>query len=99
MNSQRREYEFNVPPVLEIARAEERGPELTIRKQSLRDRLRDGALPRSGQPIQPVDRGPVEVVCPKFNTIQNGFACASETPFAPAVSVLGPMCATEIIEE
>ena len=72
---------------------------MTVRKQPLRDRLRDGALPRSSEPIQPVDGAPIEVSCPKFDPIQNGSACPFETTFALAMSILGPTCTAEVIED
>ena len=90
---------MKVSPVLEIPRTEERCPKLIACKQSLCDCLRDGALPRSGEPIQPVDGGSAEVLCPEFDTVQNGPACPLETSFTSTVSILGPTCATEIIED
>ena len=98
LSGQRREYELKVPPVLEIARTEEGSTELAIRKQPLRGSSRDRGLARSGQPIQPVDRELVRVPCPEFYGIQNGSACALETTFAVAVSILGTVCNAEVIE-
>ena len=72
---------------------------MTVREQPLRDRLRNGALPRSGQPVQPVDGGLVEVPCPEFDTIQNGSPCSFEAAFALAMSKLGPVCIAEMIED
>ena len=71
---------------------------MTVRKQPLRDRLRNGALPRSGQPVQPVDAGLAGVPCPEFDSIQDDFACSFETTFTLAVSKLGPVRTAEIIE-
>ena len=98
LSGQCREYELKVPPVLEIARAEEGGTELAVRKQPLRGGLRDRGLARSGQPIQPVDGKLVRGPCPEFYGIQNGSARALETTFAVAVSVLGAICNAEVIE-
>ena len=72
---------------------------MTDREQPLGDRLRDGALPSSSKPIQPVDGGPVEVSCPEFDTIQDGSACSLETTLALAMSKLGAICTVEIIED
>ena len=72
---------------------------MTVREQPLRDSLRNGALPRPGKPIQPVDGGPVKVSRPEFNTIQNGSACPFQTTFALAMSILGPASTSEIIED
>ena len=46
-----RKDELEVPPILEVSRAEEGGPELSIRKHPLRNRLRDGGLACPGQPV------------------------------------------------
>ena len=71
---------------------------MTACEQPLRNGLRDGALPRSGQPIQPVDGGLAKVPCPEFDGVQNGSACSLETAFAFTMSILGPVCAAETIE-
>ena len=89
---------MEIPPILEIPRAEEGSTELITCKQSLRDRPRDGALPRSSQPIQPVDGELVGVLCPEFYTVQDGPAGSLETTFLLAVSELGPIRTAEIVE-
>ena len=72
LSSQCWEYELKVSPVLIIPRTEERRPELIACKQPLCDCLRDRALPCSGKPVQPVDGGSVKILCPEFDTVQNG---------------------------
>ena len=99
LSGEGREYELKVPPILKIPRTEEGGPKVTVCEQSLRDRLRDGALPRSGQPIQPIDGALVEVPCPEFDGIQDSSTCPLEATFAFAVSKLGPLCTTEAIQD
>ena len=89
---------MEVPPILEIPRTEEGGTKLAICEQSLRDSPRDGALPGSRQPIQPVDGELARVSCPEFDTVQNGSAGSLETTFLLAVSKLGPTCTAEIVE-
>ena len=54
-----------------------------------RDRLCDGALPRPGEPVQPVDGRFVEVTSPEFDFVQNGRARTSETTISFAVLVPG----------
>ena len=98
LRGQCREYELKVPPVLEIARTEEGGTELAVRKQPLRRGPRDRGLARSGKPIQPVDRELVRGPCPESYGIQDGSARALETTFAVAVSILGAICNAEVIE-
>ena len=89
---------MKISSILKIPRTEEGCPKQIVRKQPLRDRLRDGALPRSGQPIQPIDGGLAGVPCPEFDPVQNDSTCSFETTFSLAVSKLGPLCAAEIIE-
>ena len=57
-----------------------------------------GALPRSGQPIQPVDGGLVEVLCPVSNPVQKGSAGSLEAAFTTTVAMFGRLRATEIVE-
>jgi len=61
LDGQGGEYGVEVAPVLEVSGAEERGTELTICEQPLRDRLCDCALSCPGQSVEPVDRGAAEV--------------------------------------
>ena len=75
--------------VLKISRTEERGTKPPIRKQPLRNCLSDSALPRSSEPIQPVDRGPENVVCPEFDLVENGYAGPLKTTVAVAMPILG----------
>jgi len=89
---------MEVAPVLEVSRAEERGSEPSICKQPLRDGLGDGALPRSGQPIQPVDRWLIEVSGPVFNIFQDSSAGSLEATFTVAVQILSRLRATELVE-
>ena len=70
---------------------------MSIREHPLRDRLRDGALPRSGQPIQPVDGGLVEITYPELNRVDNGSTRPLETTFTAPVSILGRMCAADVV--
>ena len=72
LDGQGGEYEVEVAPVLKVSRAEERGPEASVCECPLGDRLRDGALPRSGESVQPVDGWLLEVPCPVPNLVQNG---------------------------
>jgi len=90
---------MEVAPVFEVSRAEERGSELSIREHPLGDGLGDGGLPRSGQTIQPVDGGLVEVPCPEFDLVQNNSASPPETTFPAAMPVLGLLGAAKIVED
>ena len=93
------EDQVEVAPVLEIPGAEEGGTELSTRERPLRNCLCDGCLPRSGQPIQPVDGRFVEVPSPVFNGIQNSPARPLEAPVAVTMSILGPLCTAEVVED
>jgi len=61
LNGQGGEYKVEVAPVLEVSGAEERGTELIICEQPLRDRLSDRAFSCPSQPVEPVDGGLAEV--------------------------------------
>jgi hypothetical protein len=63
------ENELEVTPVQEVSGAEEGGPKLSFRECPLRGCLRDGALPRSGQPVQPVDRAAAIKIYPEFDIV------------------------------
>jgi hypothetical protein len=92
LDSQGGEDEVEVAPVLEVSRAEEGGTEPSVCERPLRDGLRDGGLPRSSEPIQPVDRGLVKVARPEFDLVQNGPASSLETTITVAMSILGLLC-------
>ena len=72
---------------------------MAVCEQPFGDRFRDGALPRSGEPVQPVDGGSVKVPCPMFDTAKNGLTGSFETAFALAVSVPSPTRTAEVIED
>ena len=65
------EYVVEVAPIQEVSRTEEGGTELSIYEHPLRNRLRDRALACPGQPVQPVDRRPVEVPRPELDLVQD----------------------------
>ena len=90
---------MEVPPVLKVSRAEERGPETSVCEYPLRDRLRYRGLSRSSEPIQPVDRGLIKIAGPKFDLVQNSAASPLETAGTVAMSILGLSGITEIIED
>ena len=72
---------------------------MSICERSLRDGMCDGTLPRPGQPVQPVDGGLVEIDNPELNLVENGCACPLKTTLAVAMSILGPACAADIVED
>ena len=80
---------LEVTPVLEVSRTEEGSAESSLRKHPLCDRLGNGGLPRSSEPVQPVDRRFVAVVCPSFDLVQNGAAGSLETTVTVAMSIFG----------
>ena len=90
---------MEIAPVLEVPRAEEGGTKQSVREHPLCDRLGDGCLSRSGEPVQPVDRRFVEVAGPKFNLVQDGASCSLETTAAIAMPILSPLCTAEPIED
>ena len=99
LDSQGGEDCLEVPPVLEVPGAEEGGSQPSIRSRPLRDRLCNGALPRPGEPVQPIDGGFVEVTGPKLDLVQNCCTCSAETTIPIAMSILGLFCAPYIIED
>jgi len=90
---------MEVAPVLKVSQAEERGSEPSVCEHPLCDGLSDGALPRSSQSIQPIDGGPLEVLRPVSNLIQNSSAGSLEATFTATMAILGCLCATEIVED
>ena len=93
------EYELEVAPVLEVPRAEERGPKLSFCEHPFRDRLCNRTLSGPGQPIQPVDRRLAKVPCPQLNRIQDNSASTLETSITVTVSILGPLCTEEVVQD
>ena len=89
---------LEVTPVLEISGAKEGGTQPSVRKCPLRNRPRDGALPRPGETVQPVDGGLVKVTGPKFDFIQDGCARSSKTTAAVSMSILGTFCTPDVVE-
>ena len=89
---------MEITPVQVVPRTEERGTELPSCKHPLCDRLCDCTLPCPSQPIQPVDRRLVKVLCPEFDLIQDGPAGPLQTTVTVAMTILGPLRTGEIIE-
>ena len=58
------EDELKVAFVLEVSGAEEGSTEKPVRECPVRDRLGNGGLSRSCEPVQPVDGGSATVACP-----------------------------------
>ena len=91
--------ELKVASIQEVSRTEERGTKLSFCENPLRDLLRDSALPRPGQPIQPIDRRLAEIPCPKLDPVQDGFASSPQTTFTAAMSIFSCLGAAETIED
>ena len=98
LDSQGGKNRLEVPSVLEVSGAKERGAKPSICKRPLRDRLGDGTLPRPSETVQPVDGGLVEVADPKFDLVKNGCARPPETTIAVAVSIPGLLCTPDAVE-
>ena len=98
LDSQRREDRLEVPPVLEVSGAKEGGAELSICRHPFSDGLCDGALPRPSETVQPVDGGLVEVTGPKFDIVQNGCTRSPETTIVIAMSILGLLCISDVVD-
>ena len=92
------EEEVDVTPIFEIS-PEERSAELSICECPFCNGLRNSSLPRSCQPVQPVDGGLSEVPGPEFYLVQNGSAGSLQTTSATAVPELGSLCGAETIED
>ena len=71
---------------------------MTIREHPLCDCLSDRALPRSGQPVQPVDRRPAEIFRPQLDLIQDGSPGPLQATFTITVLIFGCLRTAEIIE-
>ena len=90
---------MEVASILENSRTEEGSTELSIRKGPLGNRLGDGGLPSSGQPVQPVDGGLVEIPCPELDFIQDGSAGSLQTRFAITMPIFCRLRTAEIIKD
>jgi hypothetical protein len=69
LDGEGREDESEVASVLEVPGAKERCTKPTVCECPLGDRPCDGAFPRPGESIQPINRGLPEVACPKLDFI------------------------------
>ena len=98
LNRKGGEDELEVTPILIVSRTEKRSPELTIRVHPLRDGLRDRALPRPSQPVQPEDGGLVEISRPEFDPVQDSSAGSLQTTFAIAMPPVSLQYTAETIE-
>jgi hypothetical protein len=65
------EDELEIALTLETSGVEEAGVEQSLCGHSLRDRLGDDGLSCPGEPVQQMNKGPVEIVCQELNFIQN----------------------------
>ena len=90
LESEGGKYELQVAPVLEVSRTKEGRSEESISKHTFGDCLSDRRLPRPGEPIEPEDRGLVEIFSPRLDLVQDSLPCAPET--ASATSML--ICST-----
>jgi hypothetical protein len=98
LDGQGGEDETEVAPVFKVSGAEEGGTESSLCERPLRDCLSNGALPRSSETVQPVNRGFVKVACPELDLVQDGTAGPLETSVAVAMAVLCLSSATKIVE-
>lgn len=94
-----REDEPEVAPVLVISRAEKGGAETSVCKGPLRNGLRDRGLSCSSEPVQPIDRGLFEGVCPDFDLVQNNTTGSLKTTVTIAVSKLSLPRIVETVED
>ena len=99
LDSEGGEDELKVAPIQKVSRAEERGPEVSIRERPLRDRLCDCAFARPSQPIQPVDRRFIEIPFPEFDLIQDCSTGSLQTTFTIAMQIFGGPGTGEITED
>ena len=72
---------------------------MTVRECPFRNRLCDRGLPRSSQPVEPVDRGLVEVSRPVFDYVQNSATRPFEATVTVTMPIFGPPCTAEIVED
>ena len=87
-----------VAPVFEVSGAKEGGSQAPVGERPPRDGLCDGALARPSEPVQPVDRGLIEVARPELDPVQNCGARSAETTAAVSVSVLGLLRGPYVVE-
>ena len=92
------EYGVEAAPIREVSRTEG-GAVLSVCEHSLHNRLRDRALACPGQPVQPVDRRPVEVPCPEFDLVQDGSTGPLQTTITVTVPEFCCLCTAKIVED
>lgn len=72
---------------------------MSIRERPFCDCLCNCGLPRSGQPVKPVDGSLVEVPGPVFDRVKNSDTRALETAVTVTMSILCSLGAAEIVED
>ena len=84
-----REDHLEVAAVLEVSRAEEAGPELSVGECCLGERLSDGGLPGPGEAVQP-ENVLVLVTCePISNIFEDTLSRPLEAPLPVSAAVSG----------
>ena len=86
LESKGRKYEVEVAAVLEVSRTKKGRSKEAVSEDMLSDGLSDCRLSRPGEPVQPEDRGLVEIFSPRVDLAQNNLARAPEA--ASAISML-----------
>ena len=86
LESKGRKYEVEVAAVLEVSRTKKGRSKEAVSEDMLSDGLSDCRLSRPGEPVQPEDRGLVEIFSPRLDLGQDSLARAPEA--ASAISML-----------
>ena len=89
LESKGRKYEVEVAAVLEVSRTKKGRSKEAVSEDMLSDGLSDCRLSRPGEPVQPEDRGLVEIFSPRLDLGQDSLACAPEAASAISMSIPG----------
>ena len=93
------EDELEVTAILDTPRAEKRCSQTAAGEDPFCDTLCDCGLPRSGEPIEPEDWRPVEILGPLLDLIQHTLPGLLQATAPISVLVSGPMSATTTVQD
>ena len=98
LESKGRKYEVEVAAVLEVSRTKKGRSKEAVSEDMLSDGLSDCRLSRPGEPVQPEDRGLVEIFSPRLGLGQDSLARTPEAASAISMLITSPMSTTAVVQ-